>query len=160
VVRETPWQIVQVGNDIWVDRGLRGRIEGPYLDLGGVESDATGRLDFIYGTLRVTVDGFYFGGEFAGSETIQNPCPSGPFVVTCLVSSGWIEGRRVSGPTPTAPATLDLPTPFPVGTSTITPSPLPTLTETRAPPTVTDTPPAPTPAPWRSILLPWVVRYK
>ena len=148
VIRTTTWKIVQEGNLLRVDRGLRGAIEGNRISLTGIETDGQERYDFVYGSLYLSPDGRSFSGPFFGSETLQNPCDVNPPIVSCLVHDGYLYAVRVS-PLPTPPV---LPTWSPVPSST---PPHPTVTATLTPTTTLP----PSPVPFRSLrLLPLVLR--
>jgi hypothetical protein len=152
MVRTTTWRITQQGNELQVDRGLRGTIEGYQISLQGIETDGHDRYYFVYSTLHLNPDGYSFSGEFAGSETIQNPCDASPPIVTCLVHSGYLYAVRISPlPTPSATATwTPSPTPTPTATASFLPSATPTVS-----PTATSAPASP----WKfRRLLPLVLR--
>lgn len=138
VIRTTNWVITQTGQTVSVDRGPRGSIAGApgggYLTLAGPETGGFDVQRFWYGTLWVEPSGDSFQGQFAGSETIQNPCGSSPPIVTCLVSAGWVRAVRIR-PRATIPPPAS-PTATP---SSTTPT---TATPTLAAPSATATPSA------------------
>ncbi|MFQ5856538.1 MAG: hypothetical protein ACE5LU_12945 [Anaerolineae bacterium] len=137
VIQGTTWRIIQSGHELRIDRGLRGTIEGYSIYLEGIESDGFNRYDFYYSRLYLSPDGLMITGEFAGSETVHNPCTLTPPIVTCFAHGGYFHAiRRSPAPTspPPPPELTATATPMPtlVATATPTPSVTPSATELSA----------------------------
>lgn len=156
VTLSSTWRIQQDGFAVRVERGPAGGIlpdgaGGGYLALEGPESAGPLTLRLYYAGLRVAPDGAFFEGTMNGSEQRDNPCGDRPPIVSCFVSAGWIQGRRLeAAPSPTlAPAPSPTPSPSPPPTLSPTPG---GATPGATPPS--STPPPPTASPSASATLP------